>query len=463
MEGTAARRRRTVRASAPAAAADEEITDSSGESGAEDEAPEISESESEAEADETAADRRRRLARQYLDNLAGGMDTAAGFDAHDVDKTLLAARLREDVAETKGRAYRQLADGYDYGHGRRALRRTRSPATGIAAAPGCLYTVAKDGRVTKWVDGAKVAEARAHKRGALCVAASTDGKLVATGGGDRQVCVFDGDLRPLGTLSQHRDAVTAVVFRRGTHTLYSASADRTVKVWSAEQLAYVETLFGHQDSIAAIAALAQERCLTVGARDRSARMWKIADESQLVFRAGPARGGFAEGSVDAVVMIDHHMFVTGGDSGALALWTLAKKRPVHVQHAAHGLDAPGAPARFSAEEAAPPAPAPQPRWITALAAVPYSDLFVSGSWGGVRVWRVVAGERPTFEEVAAVPVPGVVNGIAVVETETGLRLAISLGAELRGARWLTRAGRNGLYTVDVPAAADTPAASAPAS
>src|SRR5207248_5560336 len=34
-------------------------------------------------------------------------------------------------------------------------------------------------------------------------------------------------------------------------------------------------------------------------------------------------------------------------------------------------------------------PEPQPRWITALATIPYSDVVLSGSWDGcIRVWRV---------------------------------------------------------------------------
>jgi ribosomal RNA-processing protein 9 len=46
----------------------------------------------------------------------------------------------------------------------------------------------------------------------------------------------------LGKLSQHRDAVSGLRFRRGHNQLYSASFDRTVKVWNVEELSYVETL-----------------------------------------------------------------------------------------------------------------------------------------------------------------------------------------------------------------------------
>lgn len=41
--------------------------------------------------------------------------------------------------------------------------------------------------------------------------------------------------------------------------------------------------FGHQDKITGIDVLSQERVVTSGARDGSIRIWKIVEESQLVF------------------------------------------------------------------------------------------------------------------------------------------------------------------------------------
>ena len=119
--------------------------------------------------------------------------------------------------------------------------------------------------------------------------------------------------------------------------MYSASKDRTIKTWSLDELAYVETLFGHQDEVVDVAALAKEQCLSVGARDRSARMWKVVEETQLVFRGGgigssdrkrhqahTIGGGdedlskiYLEGSIDRVALIDEETFVTGKTSVSL--------------------------------------------------------------------------------------------------------------------------------------------------
>jgi hypothetical protein len=91
--------------------------------------------------------------------------------------------------------------------------------------------------------------------------------------------------------------------------------------------AYVETPFGHQDEVVDVAALAQERCISVGARDRTAQLWKVLNETQLVFRGGggekKSRNGTAaaamESSMDCIAIIDEELFVTGSDGGSLSL------------------------------------------------------------------------------------------------------------------------------------------------
>ena len=52
-------------------------------------------SESEDE-DETGAERRLRLAEQYLENIKGETETV-GFDAEEIDRDLIAERLKEDA------------------------------------------------------------------------------------------------------------------------------------------------------------------------------------------------------------------------------------------------------------------------------------------------------------------------------------------------------------------------------
>lgn len=357
----------------------------------------------------------------------------------------------------------------------------------------------------------KAASTMHHTAVILAVAVSSSGKFVATGGADKRLIIWSAeDLTPLRIFSQHRDAITSLAFRRGTNHLYSGSKDRTIKTWSLDELAYVETLFGHQDEVSDVSALAQERCVSVGARDRTARLWKVAEETQLVFRGGGSGSGvtktnddktvkshtnrkFAEGSIDRISMIDEETFITGSDNGSLSLWSIHKKKPIFTIPLAHGLDPAPTLEEYSAEENPDPnqeLPEPQPRWITALATVPYSDLILSGSWDGhVRVWKV-SEDKKRLEKLGIVGrqqqqqqqvtfnqqeenagndnnddkeeegglgqiVRGVINDLAVFERgergKDGLCVVVGLGTEHKFGRWkCVKGGKNGAIVFEVP-------------
>ncbi len=55
----------------------------------------------------------------------------------------------------------------------------------------------------------------------------------------------------------HRDIVSGLAFRQGTHELFSASFDRSIKTWSLDDKAYVDTLLGHQSEVLSIDLLRQ--------------------------------------------------------------------------------------------------------------------------------------------------------------------------------------------------------------
>ncbi|KAH8908702.1 WD40 repeat-like protein [Coniochaeta sp. PMI_546] len=505
---------------------------------------------------ETAAERRLRLAERYLANVRQEVVVDEhGFDAEEIDRDMIAERLIEDAAETKGKVYRHLAQSLDFEKASHTMFRWNTEnVTSVALCSPYAYTTSKDGYLVKWKlqdlpkdqypqttnkkpkkppppprrrperiasvrsepSKAKDRTFQGHTGGILVVAASQDGKFVVTGGSDKRLVVHDAEtLKPLRAFTHHRDAVTGLAFRRGTNQLYSCSRDRTVKVWSLDELAYVETLFGHQDDVVDIDALAQERCVSVGARDRTARLWKVVEETQLVFRGGGGdstikkkkKGGEVaaaaapsqdtegldpdslahEGCMDRVAMIDDELFVTGSDNGAIALWSIQKKKPVFVLPRAHGVDPRLLPAEVSAEENPDPkvVPAPQPRWITALRTIPYSDVILSGSWDGcVRVWRL-SKDKKKIEPVCVLGVPsssesdaeqkvngdhekeaeagsaagllinGVVNDIAMFERgdrgRDGLCVVAAIGREHRLGRWkVIKGGRNGAMVFEVP-------------
>jgi WD40 repeat protein len=85
----------------------------------------------------------------------------------------------------------------------------------------------------------------------LAVAVSSDSRYVVSGGRDNEVKVYDVRNKHalIRSMKGHRDAVTGLCFRKDTYSLYSSSLDRCLKHWEIGDLAYMETLFGHQASV----------------------------------------------------------------------------------------------------------------------------------------------------------------------------------------------------------------------
>ncbi|KAI9034418.1 WD40-repeat-containing domain protein [Hyaloraphidium curvatum] len=414
------------------------------------------------------------------------------FDAEDVDRELIAERLVQDQLESSGKAFHRVADalvrakGKDTFHldiksgdvrhfgGGKSGHRLAVTAVAVStpkAVPGArppvfVYSSSKDASIIKWdfysgkqlgvIEGGRkrtkkfkrqmrgrkkdeaavgeVPKPTGHTDDVWCLAASSDGKFLASGGKDSKIRIFAVSPEPAQadrlahTFSQHRDAIAGLAFRRGQNQLYSASFDRTVKVWNADEGAYIETLFGHQDCIPSVAALQRERCLTTGSRDRTLRLWKIPEESQLVYRTsgggdygelleganaldlgigkrakreeGKQKRGEFGGSLDCAEMIDEDWFLSGSDGGAISLWNAPKKKPVYTRLLAHrpADDSPDAPV-----------------WITALASLHHTDLFASGSSDGfVRLWKIDRDMRG-FRRAGEWKVDGVVNALTFFE------------------------------------------------
>ena len=506
------------------------------------------ESEATSEEGEAAADRRVRLAQRYLDNIREEVDVT-GFDAAEIDKDLIAQRLKEDVDEAKGRQYRLIAASLNFTSATYcAFRANTKSTTAVAVREPYLYTVSKDMVLIKWQLGSLKANAtangsekkqlprptkpkqRAYVRGikvdtsaskqhghigrVLSLAVSPDGRYVATGGDDKRLVIWSAEtLNPLKTFSTHRDSVTGLSFAPSSSQpgvgsqLFSASMDRTLKTYSLnseDSLAYVETLYGHQDHVVAVAAMAADQCVSVGARDRTARLWKVVDETQLVFRGDSSKNdAYSTGSIDCVAALPPAHFVTGSDSGAISLWSVHKKKPLFTIQLGHGADEPEPLEQVSSETdpeilerlRRDDQRRPTPRCITALATVPGTDVVLSGSWDGwVRVWKVSDDKRtllshgvigPITPDLEASPhtngyvtssdlhvqpekqgpVKGVINSIAVFERrkqienefggkregETqGLCIIAGTGKEMRLGRWKDLAdGKNGAVVFEV--------------
>lgn len=75
-------------------------------------------------------------------------------------------------------------------------------------------------------------------------------------------------------------------------------------------MGFVDTMYGHVCAVQQIDMLSKGRVLACGGMDRSLRLFKVAEESQLIFN------GMDENfSIDTLSMINEDHFVSGAADG----------------------------------------------------------------------------------------------------------------------------------------------------
>lgn len=221
---------------------------------------------------ETPDERRKRLAKEYLKNLAQ-IETDDDESDQDGDQEVhlsISEKLRQERLRSQGRLSVNLAPQFS------SLSLTDDLVTvhysghhnsitsmSVTQDETSIVTGSKDNSVVQWdtetgqrtflkrrwnrrLDG----DQQSHHGEILAVAVSHDGKYVASGGRDRLIRIHDGRVAnsEIKTFSAHRDAISGLCFQSNSYALFSASFDRCVKYFDLNNMAYVETVFGHQVS-----------------------------------------------------------------------------------------------------------------------------------------------------------------------------------------------------------------------
>lgn len=430
-------KKKKVSKSAPGAASarNDEITSSEDENFDNEEDVEYSSSE---DIHETAQEKKLRLAKIYLKEIEE--EERLRLENKEIDRDVIAGKLKTDYLKETGKLRLSVADNYKNADCENiSFLKCRMQTNCITCM--CLssddkyvYAGSKDGKVVKYslIDNKKVGiipfvksntdKFVGHSSKLNAIAISTDNKYLATADESGSVHVWEPEtLVHVKSLNGHKNAVMSLTFKKDSHTLYSGSKDRTIKVWSLDEMAFVETLFGHQDMVTDMDALYRDQLVSSGGRDL--RVWKVTEETQLIFNGH-------KGNIDNVKLINEEHFITSGDDGQICVWSTMRKKPMAFVNEAHGVNPMNS----------------EPNWITALASYLNTDLVASGSHDGfIKVWKLDNNFK-LFKLLFTIPLVGFINSIKF--TSDGTKLLVAVGREYKLGRWITeKTAKNGIYVI----------------
>jgi WD40 repeat protein len=153
---------------------------------------------------------------------------------------------------------------------------------------------------------------------------SPDGKILASGGADHRIRLWNTDTgKIIYTLDGHLESVMAIQFMPNGKILVSAGADLTIRFWDLERKQLLKTIETHEQTIHALAISRDGQLIVSGSSDRTVRFRQLGTSVQHTLQ------GHKDGVLTVAISPDSKTIASGSMDGILNLWDVNTQQLIH--------------------------------------------------------------------------------------------------------------------------------------